>query len=160
MTTEFSKTAVAILPFIEDAIAEDSSRSSWDASQWRVWFNEVGIYPIDFTVTRKTLMDKLGVVKTQILLEKIRSSPVPDLADQLKVSEGGVNINHGEWDAMTVMFVDADPVDPETDTSMMILQSDVDAIGDLAYDNIPRYTALGIGSPREAAVNCALELLQ
>ena len=145
---EFENGTKAYLFDIKTEIAADSDKNAWDLQTWRNFYNGIELKKQETYVTRRTLYNVLGVIKGETLMNAIATS-YPGLADQLKPSEGGVDISHRDFDLLTPRFVDAG----------VITQDDADLIAALAYTEDQRYKLRNLPQPREVYIKTALERL-
>ena len=133
---------------MESEISADSEKSAWDLQTWLNFYNGLELKKQETYITRRTLYGVLGVIKGETLMGAIAST-YPGLADQLKVSEGGVDVNHRDFETLTPQFVTAGVID----------QDDADLIEALAYTEGQRYKLRNLPLPREVYIKSALERL-
>jgi len=129
-----------------DYIVSHADRDHWSDDEWYDWFSELVISPGDYNLTRKDIFNLLGVIKGSLLMSAIRAS-YPDLADQLKVSEGGININHPDFSLIADGMVSSD----------VVTQDDVNLISTLTKNEHPRWKTLGLPELKLGHIQSALK---
>ena len=143
---KFEAEAALYTTDMQVAISLDAAKAAWTAPQWRTWYMEEVEGAKDYTLTRKEVFGILGIVKGKAVMDAIRTIN-EDLADQMKVSEGGVNINHPDFATMVASLVGGGTV----------TQAEADSIGDLAKQTASRNVLKKLPAPREAILIPAVQ---
>ena len=130
-------------------IAADAAKQSWTVDQWISFYDETETGPWDYTLDRKGLFGLVGVAKGEAVVASIKTTS-PELANQLRVSEGGANINHPDFATVAADLV----------TGGVITQAESDQVASLATKTGPRYVVRGLPLNREAYLIPAVASVQ
>lgn len=130
---------------INSEISADPSKNSWGVDEWFGFYVNLTFVSEDFDLTRKDIFGILGVIKGEAIFSAIKVS-YPELADQLKVTEGGVNINHPDFDVISGELV----------TNGTVTQEDVDLIKTLGIKQKQTWESKGLPELKVGHIQSAL----
>ena len=127
-------------------IADDATVADRTVKEWRRFYSETVSEVTETTFTRKTLFDILGPSRTESVLQQAAETH-PFFVDQLKVSEGGVNLAHSSTpDFLTDIVADG----ILTEAEALLIQAQ-------AFGEGPRWQLRGLTKPNESTLSKALK---
>jgi len=126
---------------MQGEIASDAGKASWTMDQWKTFYNEDEVGAADFTLTKQTLFRLYGLAKGTAVVSAIEAG-YPALANQLKMSEGGINMKYASVSDFAAV------VDPLV-TAGTITQDDADDLQALGQTVNPRWKIRVLPEPFE-----------
>ena len=164
MTTTHEPQSRKIADFIKAEVAEYPDLAGSSIAQWRQYLREEGVTTDDYFLTNTRIIDLLGVQKGEFLCAAIEQT-FPTLGKLLYPKEGGLNVNHPEFDFMAQMFLNL--VVPAVELggqtilpATSISADDVAMLQALGSRVGVRYELIGINEPREGWISRALQMIE
>lgn len=140
---------MSLVSIIQSAITEDATRSGWSLSEWRAYLLEsVVAVPKGTRLTRKTLLAALGPLEGVQVFDALTALS-PTLAEEMRSSEGGVDITHPQ----AAQFIES------LVKGKVATEDQIATVMDVLKQSQTRAAYHGVGDPKERYIRAALQEL-